>query len=127
MNRSGRVLPYLMKKYKLKMEELLVVTDNLDLTAGDIRLKRSGSSSSHNGLKSITRYLGSADFKRLYLGIDRPEHGDIIPHVLGKWDAAQDATYQSAIEKASEVVFKLITFPIDEVMNFANQKIRKEG
>ena len=84
MNRSGSVLPYLLRKYRLSEDELVLVCDNLDLYPGVIRLKQKGGDAGHNGIKSVISWIGTSSFKRMYIGIGRPENSSrIIEHVLG--------------------------------------------
>jgi PTH1 family peptidyl-tRNA hydrolase len=83
MNRSGLVLPHIMRKYRLLPEQVIVLVDQMDLGPGQFRLRRKGGNAGHNGLKSIESYLMSQNYPRLYIGIGRPQGGDnVIDHVL---------------------------------------------
>ena len=83
MNRSGIILPKVLKKFGAKPEDVLVVFDQMDLPPGRVRLKPHGSSAGHNGLKSIDEVLG-AGYHRLAVGIGRPSSGvSVVDHVLG--------------------------------------------
>lgn len=104
MNRSGDVLASVMRRARASRDELLVVTDNLDLPTGEIRLKPGGGPSSHNGLRSIEAALGTTSFARLYLGIGRPTEGGIIEHVLGRFAPDERRIVDAAIERAVSVI-----------------------
>ncbi|MCL2821908.1 MAG: aminoacyl-tRNA hydrolase, partial [Firmicutes bacterium] len=73
MNLSGLAVVDLLKKYKLKTDNLIVVYDDIDLQRGALRFREKGSAGTHNGMRSIVGHLGTSDFKRLRLGIGRPD------------------------------------------------------
>jgi PTH1 family peptidyl-tRNA hydrolase len=84
MNRSGEVVPSLLRKYDVSAGDLIIVVDNMDLKPGVSRLKKGGGDAGHNGLKSIIKFLGNGDFSRLYIGVGRPAPGiSVVDHVLG--------------------------------------------
>lgn len=84
MNRSGTIVRYFIPKH-FKVENLVVICDNLDLEVGAIRIRQGGSSAGHNGLKSLIEELGSSHFVRIYIGIGRPAPQEgVIEHVLGR-------------------------------------------
>lgn len=87
MNSSGIAIKSLVKKYGVKPnEDLIVISDDIDLPAGNIRLKADGSAGTHNGLKSVIHELGVTNFKRLRVGIDKPpEHMDLADYVLSRY------------------------------------------
>ena len=97
MNRSGDAVGSFCHYFGWPVDRLVVVADDLDLPLGTIRLRRSGSSGGHNGLKSIAQALGTENFPRLRIGIARPPGStDVIDWVLGRlageeWRVAQDA------------------------------------
>jgi len=82
MNLSGESVQPLMNFFKITLENILVVHDELDLPFGTLAFKNGGGLAGHNGLKSISSVLGSQDFKRVRLGIGRPVHGDVSNWVL---------------------------------------------
>jgi len=85
MNRSGQAVEALSSYYRIAVDEILVLHDDLDLPAGTIRLKQGGGHGGHNGLRDIISHLGSADFLRARIGIDRPAAGgDVTGYVLGQ-------------------------------------------
>jgi PTH1 family peptidyl-tRNA hydrolase len=102
MNRSGEVFPVLQRKWKADAASLVVICDNLDLPPGIIRVKEGGSTAGHNGLKSIVASLGTGDFRRIYVGIGRPDQGSIVEHVLGTPDEDEAAEFESGIRLAAD-------------------------
>ncbi|TFH05969.1 MAG: aminoacyl-tRNA hydrolase, partial [Spirochaetales bacterium] len=84
MNRSGLVIPALLRKSRSKVSDLVVIVDNMDLPAGTVRMKRKGASRSHNGLGSLMDVLQTGEFLRIYIGIGRPGRTvSVVDHVLG--------------------------------------------
>jgi peptidyl-tRNA hydrolase, PTH1 family len=93
MNEAGRSVGPARGSYKLALDRVLVIHDEIDLPFGDIRVKLGGGLAGHNGLKSLKRELGSADFHRVRVGVGRPDatNSDIVSgHVLGKWRQSAD-------------------------------------
>ena len=84
MNNSGIAVRAFVDFYKLNSEDVLVISDDLDLDLGKFRLRRNGSSGGHNGLKSIISHLGTDNFKRLRIGISN-DKDDVINYVLSKF------------------------------------------
>ncbi len=122
MNRSGIVLPSVMKKYGIPVERLIVVVDNMDLPTGKLRMKDKGSSAGHNGLKSIMAELGCSDFKRLYLGIDRPAKQDgVIDHVLGSFSGDEKVLLGQSLKKACHLFRTQLPQGWENLRNAVNQ------
>jgi PTH1 family peptidyl-tRNA hydrolase len=88
MNEAGRSVGPARGSYKLPLDRVLVIHDEIDLPFGDIRVRIGGGLAGHNGLKSLKHELGSADFQRVRIGVGRPDTTDpdiVSAHVLGKW------------------------------------------
>ena len=88
MNDSGRSVGPARGSYKLDLDRILVIHDEIDLPFGDIRVKEGGGLAGHNGLKSLKRELGGADFHRIRVGVGRPDSTDpdiVAAYVLGRW------------------------------------------
>lgn len=120
MNLSGQCVQPLLAWHKLKPEQLVVVHDELDIPAGELRFKRGGGNAGHNGLKSITELLGSPDFYRLRIGIGRPRHkGDVINWVLGRPDAEDAAHLRQAMPKALDTLFVFADKGLEAAMRHA--------
>lgn len=121
MNLSGAVIPGLLAKHKLTVENLIVVVDNLDIEKGLLKFKLKGSDGGHNGLKSINEYIGVNTYKRLFIGIGRPEKGTSVPeYVLSK---ITDENVFKAEDRAVEGILMMLNSDISQVMNFLNRRI----
>jgi PTH1 family peptidyl-tRNA hydrolase len=123
MNRSGVVMPWLLRRCGVDRRSLLIVTDNLDLPAGTVRLKRGGSNLSHRGIASVVDALQNQDFLRLYVGIGRPSNGEsVVEHVLGRPEGKDADAITAAIGRAVEAVEALLQQQPEEVMNGLNRR-----
>ena len=85
MNLSGESVRPAMDFFKVGLEDILVVHDEIDLPFGTVHLKSGGGLAGNNGLKSINQHLGTKEFKRLRMGVGRPQFGDVSSHVLGQF------------------------------------------
>ncbi len=104
MNHSGRAVAALLRYYKIKVEEMLVAHDDLDLPAGTIKLKKGGGHGGHNGLRDIIAATGSRDFVRLRIGIGHPGHkNEVLNWVLGRPGADDRVAIEQAIERAVKI------------------------
>lgn len=108
MNVSGPAVKELMSYYKIGVERLLVVHDDIDLDFGQAKLKVGGSDGGHNGLKSIQQSLGTRDFARLRVGVGRPVGGplgaDVISWVLGRFPKGQLVDLEQLLERSVQCV-----------------------
>jgi peptidyl-tRNA hydrolase, PTH1 family len=122
MNLSGSAVRQAMAFYQLVPADLMVVLDDLALPSGRIRIRSSGSSGGHNGLKDIERALGTDAYPRLRLGIDSPP-GRMAgkDYVLAGFTAAQRELIDPAVAKAAQAVVTWIESGIDAAMNKFNQ------
>ncbi len=98
MNNSGAAVVLMMQYYRIRVEDLLVVHDEIDFPPGVSKLKKGGSSS-HNGIKDIVRCLGTDHFWRLRVGIGRPQRGQVYDHVLGTFLKAEQDQLSKVITK----------------------------
>ena len=121
MNLSGKAVKYWLDKEKILPQNCLIVTDDLALNFGKLRLRAKGSHAGHNGLKNISEILGNNIFPRLRFGIgnDFPK-GYQTDYVLGKWDNNQLESIDENIEKAKQIIFSFCTIGIDMTMNNLN-------
>lgn len=120
MNRSGEILPGLLTKYKLTNNNLVTVVDNLDIKKGLLKFKQKGSDGGHNGLKSINDFLGTTEYKRLFIGIGRPENGETVrDYVLSP---ITDDRIIEAEHRAVEGLLKLPYCDINQITNFLNRR-----
>jgi PTH1 family peptidyl-tRNA hydrolase len=110
MNEAGRSAGPARGAYKLELERLLVLHDEIDLPFGDIRTRLGGGLAGHNGLKSLKRELGGADFHRVRIGVGRPDSTDpevVAAYVLGRWRQPA-ADVDELIERAADEAERLI-------------------
>ncbi len=125
MNLSGQAVQAAMAFHKLAIEDLLVVSDDLDLPTGQLRVRASGSSGGHRGLESIIRLLGSDGFSRVRIGIGRASRDDAVSHVLGSFSAAEEAVTETAIRRAADAVECWIVEGVTAAMNRFNRTERR--
>lgn len=126
MNLSGKAVANYARKNAIAPGEILVISDDLDLPLGRLRLRSGGSDGGHNGLKSIISELGSADFKRLRIGIGHQESGTTADHVLGSFDEAESVILKEVLERAAEAVNCVLSAGMSCAMNKYNAKPQQE-
>ena len=127
MNLSGEAIGPLLAFYKLPVEDLTVVHDDLDLVPGLIRIRHKGSSGGHNGLKSIISHVGSENFSRVRIGIGHPEPGrSVADYVTSPFNAEEAKGIQEAIVYLLPAMQCLVTAGVDMAMNKYNPKKNKK-
>ncbi len=110
MNDAGRAVGPARGSYRVDLDSVLVVHDEIDLPFGDIRVRLGGGLAGHNGLKSLKRELGSPDFLRVRVGVGRPDTTDsdiVSGHVLGSWRQSRDEV-RELIERARDEVEQVV-------------------
>jgi len=121
MNESGGPVAGLCGFYKIPVERLVVVHDELDLPYGSLRLKRGGGDNGHNGLRSITRSLGSREYLRVRFGIGRPPgRMDPADYVLRDFSAAERKDLDFHVDRAADAVETLVSDGLDAAQNRYN-------
>jgi PTH1 family peptidyl-tRNA hydrolase len=121
MNLSGKAIQHWLSIEKLNPDAMLVVTDDLALPFGTLRLKKQGSSGGHNGLKSIETTIQSQQYPRLRFGIGSDyAKGKQVEYVLGRFSADEQAQLQTLIEKATDMILAFAFEGIDTAMNKYN-------
>lgn len=125
MNRSGQAVRDMMRFYKLPIENVLVLADDVALNAGQGRIRRSGSDGGHNGLKDIIYQTGSDQFPRVKLGVGQKPHPemDLADWVLGKIPKQDSEKVMLMLEKTYDAVKLIVNGEIDKAMNQYNQSI----
>ncbi|MCK8625139.1 aminoacyl-tRNA hydrolase [Apilactobacillus xinyiensis] len=104
MNESGRAVRPLMDFYKLDIEDLIVVYDDMDLPVGKIRLRSHGSAGGHNGIKSLIAHLQTDKFYRIKVGTDHPKRQSVVDYVLGKFTDEQKPHFDEAKIQANKAL-----------------------
>lgn len=122
MNLSGKAVNYWLQQYKVPVENLLVIVDDLALPFGKMRLRPSGSSAGHNGLKDIEAVLGTQQYARLRFGIgNNYPKGRQTDYVLSKFNADEMAEMPILLQRAQDIVLSFCTVGITPTMNQYNQ------
>ncbi len=121
VNRSGEAVRYLLARYRVPPEVVLVVYDDIALPPGKIRLRPNGSAGGHNGMKSIIDALGTQEFPRLRVGVGRPQDGgDQIGHVLGSLSESEKELVDASVACVSQAVAGLLEGGMERTMNRFN-------
>ena len=121
MNKSGVAARQLLEHFTLSPEKMLVVYDDIDLPLGRIRLRKSGSPGSHNGIKSITDSLRTQDFPRLRLGIGPQGNG--VPaedFVLEDFTKSEQDIVEKVLDLSAKIILEFLSFDFDTIMNRYN-------
>lgn len=120
MNLSGQAVRPLLRWYHVKLTDLLVIYDDLDLSLGKIRLRPHGGSGGHKGMQSIIEALGTQAFARLRIGIGRPAYGEPQDYVLSDFTPEEAILMQDAYDRAVAAVESFIAAGIESAMNKFN-------
>lgn len=119
MNLSGKAVKYWLEKENISIENLLVVTDDLNLSFGTLRLKTKGSDGGHNGLKDIQDKLNTTQYSRLRFGISNEfAKGRQVDYVLGQWTVEESSKLDERLERATKAI---ISFGLSGANNTMNQ------
>lgn len=124
MNLSGRVVKKYVDYYKISLDDILVINDDLDLDMAVYRLRSSGSCGGHNGLKDIERYLGSKDYKRLKIGIANDKEIDTCDYVLGKFSYNEKVKLENILPIVNNIIDDFFVLEFTTLMNKYNHKQR---
>ncbi|MDR2994066.1 MAG: aminoacyl-tRNA hydrolase, partial [Bacillus cereus] len=121
MNLSGESIRPLMDYYKIDVEDFVVMYDDLDIPVGKLRLRMKGSAGGHNGVKSTISHLGTQEFQRIRMGIDRPKNGmKVVDYVLGRFTSEEIPDVNHSIEKAADACEEWLNKPFLQIMNTFN-------
>ena len=123
MNLSGKAVQYWLTQEKIPLENLLIITDDLNLPFGSIRIKTKGSDGGHNGLKDIQAKLQTVSYNRFRFGIsDTFSKGRQVDYVLGEWNNEELSKLPERLEKSSEIILSFGLAGITNTMNEFNGK-----
>ncbi|MCR5776696.1 MAG: aminoacyl-tRNA hydrolase [Lachnospiraceae bacterium] len=124
MNLSGEALQQIAAYYKIDPEEeLIVISDDIDLDPGRIRIRPKGSAGGHNGLKNIIALLGTDKFARVKIGVgSKPKGWDLADWVLGHFDSEDAAAVKESKQRAAEAVVTMMNEGVDSAMNMYNSR-----
>ena len=119
MNESGISINQFMQYYKINMEDVCIIHDDIDLNIGEVKVKFGGGHGGHNGLRSIIQHC-SSDFSRIRMGIGHPNKKEVLDYVLSRPNKVDQETLNAAIFNAAEGIETIIDQGIDEAMNQFN-------
>ncbi len=123
MNLSGKSVRYWLTKEKILIENLLVITDDINLSFGTIRLKANGSAGGHNGLKDIEAELNTSKYCRFRFGVGAEfSKGRQVDYVLGEWNSEEESAMPERLDKGIELVKSFTTAGLANTMNTFNGK-----
>lgn len=124
MNLSGQAIRYWLQKEKIKLANLMVILDDLNINFGQVKMKTKGSAGGHNGLKNIEQLLSTKQYPRLRIGIgDRFKKGRQVGFVLGRWTAEEEEVLPKVIEHAAEAVLNFGSIGVERTMNLTNKNL----
>ena len=126
MNRSGHAIATAVGFYKLNLVDVLVITDDMALETGQLRLRPGGSSGGHNGLKDIIAALGTDEFPRLRVGIGDSGRRDAADYVLSRFDSGQKEIMDQAVMMATEAILCWVADGVETAMTRYNVRSVKE-
>ncbi len=124
MNLSGESVRELVDYYKVdETAELIVISDDISLDVGQLRIRKKGSAGGHNGLKNIISHLGHDTFMRVKMGVgEKPKGYDLADYVLGHFTADERKVMDVAAGRAADAIRMMITQDVDAAMNEYNRK-----
>jgi peptidyl-tRNA hydrolase, PTH1 family len=123
MNLSGKAVKYWMEKENIEKENILVITDDLNLSFGTIRIKAKGSDGGHNGLKSIQSLLNSTEYPRFRFGIsDEFKKGKQVDYVLGEWNEDEKTKLPERLDQSIAIIQSFALAGLANTMNEFNGK-----
>lgn len=120
MNLSGEVVRDFVNFFKIDINDILIISDDLDTKVGTYRLRYKGSSGGHNGLKNIELHLSTKDYKRIKVGISNDKTKDTKDYVLGKFTKEEMELIIPIIDKMPNIIEDYLKLPFDNVMNKYN-------
>ena len=125
MNLSGESVRALLDYYKAdETADLIVISDDISLDVGQLRIRKKGSAGGHNGLKSIIAHLGHDVFMRVKMGVgEKPKGWDLADYVLGHFSPQEREVMEEAVERAADAIRMMIAEDADAAMNDFNRKV----
>ena len=122
MNRSGKAVAGLLRRYGLTIDDLIVVYDDVALEVGRLRVRQRGSAGGHNGVQSVIDWLDADNFVRIRIGVGgSPRQGGLIDHVLGGFTPEEEKSIEVAIARARDLTECLLCAGVEQAMNNFNR------
>lgn len=125
INLSGDVMIKFVKFFDIDIDDIFIVSDDLDIPIGTIKLKEKGSSGGHNGLKNIEKNLKTQNFKRIKIGISNDKTKDTKDYVLSKFSKEEELELKKVIDTASDAVLGSLEQPFTDMMNKYNTRVKQ--
>lgn len=122
MNLSGEVVFEFYKFYKINVNDILIICDDLDTPLGRLKLKYKGSPAGHNGLKNIENHLKTNEYKRIKIGISEVSGDDRIDYVIGKMPKEELNVLEKVTDRSPEILDDYLNMSFDNLMNKYNQR-----
>ncbi|RZS99015.1 aminoacyl-tRNA hydrolase [Aquimarina brevivitae] len=123
MNLSGKAVRYWMEKEKILLENILIITDDINIPFGTIRLKAKGSAGGHNGLKDIESQLNTTKYSRFRFGVGSEfNKGRQVDYVLGEWNEEEETALKERLKKSTALIRSFATAGLSNTMNTFNGK-----
>ena len=122
INLSGEVIRRFVDFYKISLDDILIINDDLDLPLGNFKLKKKGSSGGHNGLKNIELHLGTQEYKRIKIGISNNKNIDTKDYVLGKTSQIERQKLNEVTDIVLNVLNDYFVMSFDQLMSKYNHK-----
>lgn len=121
MNCSGEAVIEFVNFYKIEHDKIIIIYDDIDIEPGKIRIRKSGSPGTHNGMKSVVHFLDDENFPRIRVGIGKPEENqDMIEYVIGGIDEEEKKNLEVGVDLAKDAIIELLKNGIDSAMNKYN-------
>lgn len=125
MNLSGQSVREIMNFYKLPIENLTVIYDDIDIPTGSVRIRKSGSAGTHNGMRDIIYNLADSGFPRIRIGIGSDRRGDLADYVTGGFTKEEVPLLEDAVTRAAAAALSIVEDGVDRAMNKYN--VREKG
>lgn len=119
MNLSGIVVKKYIDYFKINLEDMLIIYDDMDFELGEFKIKPSGSSGGHNGIKNIIENLGTEEFKRLRIGISK-KLGNKVDYVIGNFTKSEKEKVNKVVKLSENIINDFVKFPFSDLMNKYN-------
>jgi PTH1 family peptidyl-tRNA hydrolase len=124
MNLSGRSVRQIVDFYKVPLEDVLVVCDDINLPLGKLRVRAGGSHGGHNGLRDIQNHLGTNEYSRLRIGVGAPPEDEAVEHVLGRFRPSEQPVIEDAVARATQAVLVWANQGVETCMNLYNAEVK---
>lgn len=122
MNRSGMCVVGFLNYYKVALEDIIIIYDDMDLEPGRLRLRQKGSAGGHNGMKDIIKQVGKDTIKRIKVGVGHPDGKSVVTHVLSRFPKEQNAMMLNTTRSAVDAIdYWLNGHTFEETMSHFNQ------